>query len=159
MKVYCEKCGEVIAEALPAVAEKLLAEHEQLAHKTPTTAEQDWEAMASAKYLYDVVPPEALKGNLITSDELLDKVFTVIAFDFKESTYKEDEEYLSATIVVDKSAYLWNTGAARLLTAFRALKKEYLPVRVQVEKIKLSTGRRVYRIKERPGSKTTEVEK
>lgn len=95
----------------------------------------------------EVVPPEALEGTLIGMEEVLEKLLLVKAFKFRESTYKEDSEYLSLTVDLDGEERIVNTGAERVVQVFRYLKPEDLPVFVTFEKALTKQGRRIYRVK------------
>ena len=98
-------------------------------------------------FVKDVVPKEALQGNLLTMDEVIDKLVLVKSFELKESTFREDSQYLSFTIDLDGQEYVVNTGAARVLQVFKALKKEDLPAFAEFEKVQIAGGHRVYRLK------------
>lgn len=104
-------------------------------------------AQKEPAFLKDVVPKEALLGNLLSMDEVVDKLVLVKSFELKESTFKEDSQYLSATIELDGQEYVLNTGAARVLQVFKVLSQDRLPVFVEFEKVQIAGGRRVYRIK------------
>jgi len=104
---------------------------------------------AMAPRIEDLVPEEVIRGNLITMEDVLDRDILVKAMTFKDSAYQEDAQYLSLTVEVDGEEFILNTGAERVIQAFRHLKAEDLPVVVCFEKVKTSKGRRVYRIKTR----------
>jgi len=50
-------------------------------------------------------------------------------------------------VEIDGEDFLLNTGAERIIQAFRQLRAEDLPVVVCFEKVKTAKGRRIYRIK------------
>jgi len=95
----------------------------------------------------EVVPEEAVRGNLITIEEVLEREIVVEDFELRASAFREDQQYLSMKIRLGGEEFTLNTGAARILTAFQFLKKEDLPVKMTIEQVKLPGGRRVYRIK------------
>lgn len=99
------------------------------------------------KRIEEVVPKEVLEGNFISIEEVLGKYIMVISIDWKDSTFKEDTQYLSLEIEVDGEPKILNTGAERVLQVFRTVKAELLPLYVCFEKLQLPGGRRVYRIK------------
>jgi len=96
----------------------------------------------------EVLPPEVLSGNLLTIEEVLEKDLLVVDFTFKESTFREDAEYLSLKVELEDEEFTINTGATRVVQVFRQIKKEDLPLWVTFEKVILPGGRRVYRVKE-----------
>lgn len=99
------------------------------------------------KRITDIVPPDILAGNFITMDELLNQEVLVTGIEWKESTFKEDTDYLTLTIELDKEEKKLNTGAERVVAVFKAVKPEDLPVYCAFEKIQLPNGRRVYHVK------------
>lgn len=98
------------------------------------------------KRITDVVPEEALKGNLITMDEILDKDILVTGMTLRESSFKEDQDYISLTIDLGGEEKVVNTGAVRVVQAFKAAKAEDFPFYAKFEKIQLPNGKRVYRV-------------
>jgi hypothetical protein len=95
----------------------------------------------------DVVPPAVMKGNLITIEELLGKEVLITGLDWKESTFKEDTDYLSLTVEVDGEEKVLNTGAQRVVAVFKEVKLEDLPIYAAFDKITLPGGKRVYIVK------------
>lgn len=100
-----------------------------------------------ARNITEVLPPEVLRGNLVTMEDELEKLILVTDFIFRDSTLKEDATYLSLTVEIDGETKVLNTGAERVVQAFRALQHKDLPVYVTFEKVATTAGRRVYRIK------------
>lgn len=99
------------------------------------------------KNVADVVPEEVLKGNLVSMEDLIGKVLLVKEFVLRESTFKEDTDYLGITVDVDGEEKVVNTGAERVVQVFKALDPLLLPLYVIFEKVILPNGRRVYRVK------------
>lgn len=138
-QLKCETCGKVIeGEQWELVAHDLV-EHAKTCQAKPVTAK--------VKTISDVVPKEALEGNLTTIEELLGKLVLVTGMTLQESSFKEDTNYLSLTIEVDGEEKVLNTGAARVLSAFQALDPEQLPIYATFEKVAIPGGRRVYRVR------------
>jgi len=102
-----------------------------------------------ARRIEDIVPREILNGNLMTIEEVLGKDVLVTGFRFKESGFKEDSQYLSLEVKVGDEEGVINTGAQRIIPAFRQLSPADLPVLVTFEKITSKGGKRGYRIKPR----------
>jgi len=134
----CPVCNEVLATDSWERLGLMLTTHKEK-HETGQAAAVPW--------LKDVVPEEVLKGNLVTMDEVIEKVILVKDFSLKDSTFKEDTFYLSLVIEVDGEERILNTGAERIVQAFKQVDKGKLPVYVTFEKVMSSGGRRVYRIK------------
>ncbi len=99
------------------------------------------------KRITDVVDEQTMKGNIINIDDILGQEVLVTGIDWRESTMKEDAEYLSLTLDMDGVAKVLNTGAERVVAVFRAVKASDLPIYCQFEKISLPNGRRVYHVK------------
>lgn len=134
----CPKCNQVIeyddeTENLYDVALRHIGDC-----KPPETA--------LVPNLVDSLPDEALKADLISVEDVLDKPILVKGFAFHDSTFKEDTEYLSLEVEVDGKAKVLNTGAERIVHAFKYVKFDQLPAYVTFEKVVTSAGRRVYRI-------------
>jgi len=135
----CPRCGtRMVARTLEELRQQVKEHAEECREEIPK---------AMAPRLEELVPEEVIKGNLITMEDVLDRDILVKAMTFRESAYKEDAEYLSLTVEVDGEEYILNTGAERVIQAFRHLKAEDLPVVVCFEKVKTAKGRRIYRIK------------
>jgi len=133
----CDHCGlEIVSHNLDEFKEALEA------HQASCTAPPK-----PARDIKEVVPEEAVRGNLITVDEVLEKEIIVEDFELRPSAFREDQQYLSMKIRLKGEEFTLNTSAARILTAFQFLKKDDLPVKMTIEQIRLPGGRRVYRIK------------
>lgn len=96
--------------------------------------------------LLDKLPHEAKQANIVGVEEVLGKPILVKGFTYRDSTFKEDTEYLSLEVVVDGEDKVLNTGAERIIHAFKYVKLEQLPAYVTFEKVMTKAGRRVYRI-------------
>lgn len=96
--------------------------------------------------LSEVVPEEAIKGNLITIDDILGKPVLVKDVTWRDSSFKEDQEYLSLTVDLNGEEKTLNTGATQVIGAFKALKLENLPVYALFEKVTRPDGKRIYRV-------------
>lgn len=95
----------------------------------------------------DVVPEDILKGNIVTIEEILGKEILVKDISWHDSTFKEDAEYLSLTIDLDGEEKVLNTGATRVVEVFKHVDEKDLPIYVSFEKVTLTGGKRVYRVK------------
>lgn len=137
-KYTCTKCGEIVeypdGEDLFEVA---------LSHGATCQARQ---TPPVKRRLADVVPESAIKGNLVTIDDILGKEVLVVDLTWRDSSFKEDQEYLSLTIQVDGEEKTLNTGATQVLGAFKALDTANLPVYAVFEKVTRPDGKRVYRV-------------
>lgn len=147
MLIYCEKCHKVIGEAIPTAAETFLKSHDQEAHQVKVPESWEEEMLDKVKPITEVVPAEALRPNLITTEEVLGKEIIVTDLTYRDSSFHEDQQYLSLNIILNKQSYILNTGAQRIISAFEFLSKDNLPISMTLEKVKLATGKRVYRIK------------
>ncbi len=96
--------------------------------------------------LVDDLPDEAKKADLVSVEDVLGKPILVKGFTFRDSTFKEDTEYLSLEVEVDGEDKVLNTGAERIVHAFKYVKYDQLPAYVTFEKVMTKAGRRVYRI-------------
>jgi len=137
MKHYtCPKCQAVITHEDNADLYEVVAGHFPSCHPA--------QAAPAIKRITDVLPPEVLKGNLITMDEIIDREVLVTAMAWRESTFKEDAEYLSLTLEIDGEEKALNTGATRVCSVFKVLPAESLPIYVRFSKIVIPGGKRVY---------------
>jgi hypothetical protein len=138
LKTTCSQCNETIeyneTDDLYAVIAGHLAACKGAGQKPPRPR------------LSEVVPEEAIKGNLVTIDDILDKLVLVKGLTWRDSSFKEDQEYLSLIIDLDGEEKTLNTGATQVLGAFKALKAEDLPVYALFEKVARPDGKRVYRV-------------
>jgi hypothetical protein len=135
----CTRCGEAIEYDDSVSLYEVALEHASNC-KGPSMPREH-------KKITDVLPPEVFKGNLVTMEEILGLEVLVIDMTWRDSTYQEDAQYLSLTILWENEARILNTGAERVVQVFKQLKHEALPVYVCFEKITLPNGRRVYRVK------------
>jgi len=101
---------------------------------------------AQYENLVDKLPEEAKRADLISVEEVLDKPILVKGFTYRDSTFKEDTEYLSLEVEVDGEDKILNTGAERILHAFKYVLLDQLPAYVTFEKVSTKAGRHVYRI-------------
>lgn len=111
------------------------------------TGEGQPAAAGKIRAITDVLPDEVIRGNLIPMEEVIGREIVVTNFTLKDSAFAEDQQYLSMEIALDGRPYILNTGAERILSAFRLLEHEDLPVSVTFETAKTVAGRRIYRIK------------
>jgi hypothetical protein len=95
----------------------------------------------------DVVSKDVMEGNLITMDEIVDQETLITGIAWRDSTFKEDETYLSLTVQINEEERTLNTGAIRVIQVFRAVDPKDLPVYACFEKIQLPNGHKVYRVK------------
>ena len=138
-EVACPKCGEVLTFEAPQTMYDAFIDHiSKCPQKVPVKV---------VKRITDVVPEDALKGNLITMDELLGQDILITGMIWRESSFKEDTDYLSLTLELQGEEKVLNTGAERVLQAFRAVPPDSFPFYATFEKIQLPNGRRVYRVK------------
>ena len=138
LKTTCGQCKEVIEYNEQDDLYAVIAQH--LAICKGSHPKTTWPRLS------EVVPEEAIKGNLITIDDILGKPVLVKAMAWRDSSFKEDQEYLSLTIDLDGEEKTLNTGATQVLGAFKALKSQELPVYALFEKITRPDGKRVYRV-------------
>ena len=135
----CPKCGKTIEYGNDVDLFEVAMKH--LPTCSPT-------AKAPAhQRITDVVPQDALQGNLVNMDDILDQEVLITDMSWHDSTYKEDDVYLSLTLVIEGEEKVLNTGAARVVQAFRAVPQEALPIYAAFERIQLPNGRRVYHVK------------
>lgn len=140
VKIYtCPQCGQTITHDENAEVYQVVIDH--LA-KCPGTASKP-----AYKRITDVVPSEVMAGNIISVDSILDREVLVTYITWKESTFKEDADYLSLTVLIDGEEKQLNTGAERVVQVFKAVDPAALPIYCAFEKIQLPNGRRVYRVK------------
>lgn len=101
---------------------------------------------AAAPNLVDILPDEAKQADLISVEDVLGKPILVKGFTFRDSTFKEDTEYLSLEVEIDGKDKVLNTGAERIVHVFKYVTLDQLPSYVTFEKVVTTAGRRVYRI-------------
>lgn len=138
LKTTCSQCHETIEYNEDDDLYAVIAGHLATCKKTSPKP--------TRPRLSEVVPEEAIKGNLITIDDILGRPVLVKDVTWRDSSFKEDQEYLSLTIDLDGEEKTLNTGATQVLGAFKALKLEDLPVYALFEKITRPDGKRVYRV-------------
>lgn len=139
-KTYtCSHCGVVIEYLADADLYDVVATHIGHCAGAP--------AVAKPKRITEVVSEEVLKGNLVTMDEILEQEILVTAVAWRDSTYKEDETYLSLTVELGGEKRTLNTGAVRVIQVFRALDPKELPIYAMFGKISLPNGHKVYIVK------------
>jgi len=137
--VNCGKCGIRIVASTPEELMRQVKEHDVVCG--------GGKGEVSVPRIEDLVPEEVLRGNIITMEDVLDRDILVKHMTFRNSAYQEDAQYLSLVVEIDGEDFILNTGAERIIQAFRHLRAEDLPVVVCFEKVKTAKGRRIYRIK------------
>ncbi len=135
----CPKCLAVITYEEGADLYEVVADHILFCKGAP--------AVVPHKRITDVVPPEVMTGNIVSIESVLEQELLVTAFDWRDSTFKEDASYLSLTILIEGEEKTVNTGAERVIAVFKSVDPGALPIYCAFEKIQLPNGRRVYRVK------------
>ncbi len=135
----CPKCQASISYTEDADLYEVVADHIAHCPGAPLSTK--------AHRITDVVSPEVMKGNIINIDDILGQEVLVTGITWRESTMKEDAEYLSLTLDMDGVKKVLNTGAERVVAIFRTLLPADLPIYCAFEKIQLPNGRRVYHCK------------
>lgn len=138
-RFICKACGQEVEYELTDDLYDVMFHHQAKCQGKVEARE--------TRRIEDVLPPEAFRGNLITMDEILGEYVLITDVAWHDSSYKEDEKYLSLTIVKDGDERTLNTGAIRVVQVFEQLTLSQLPIYAYFEKIQLPNGRRVYRVK------------
>lgn len=139
MKSYiCQKCHRVVDYDETRPLDDVVIEH--LTNCLRTTIQP------AGKRITDIVPEDILKGNFVSIDDILGQEVEILDIKWADSTFKEDEQYLTLTINVEEEERKLNTGASRILEVFKHIDVADLPFYAKFEKVILPGGRRVYKV-------------
>lgn len=138
-QIACKFCGAIIVPVDGATIYEAIQDHGATCPgATGGLAGRD---------IKDFLPPEATEDNLVGMEDVLGKRILVTELTWRDSTFKEDTQYLSLTVQVDGEEHTLNTGAERIVQAFKFLDPSHLPLYVTFEKVVTKANRRVYRLK------------
>lgn len=136
----CPRCQEKVGYADDANLHEVLVAHAATCPVPAATTPK------TPKNVVDLVPKEVLDGNLLSMDDIINTPVLVTAMSWRESSFKEDTNYLQLEIELDGKKSILNTGAERIIRAFEYIKKEDLPMFATFEKVTTRNNRRVYKI-------------